>query len=160
MVMRTGLGQDSQRFLSAESSKPCVIGGVIFEGVPGFASHSDGDVVYHAICHALTSLTGVAIIGGIADELCHKQGITDSEVYVKRALELLGAQQITHVACSIEGKRPRFHDHLPAMRLRVAHALGLKVSQVGITAISGEGLTDCACGDGLQCLCVMTTVEG
>ena len=48
-------GEDSHRFLPPDSSKPCVIGGIIFEGVPGLDADSDGDVVYHAICNAITS---------------------------------------------------------------------------------------------------------
>ena len=59
MNVRTGLGQDSHRFIDPESSKPCILGGVVFEGVPGLSANSDGDVIFHAICNAITSLTGV-----------------------------------------------------------------------------------------------------
>ncbi len=69
MIVRNGLGQDSHRFLPEGSTKPCVIAGCTFEEVPGFLANSDGDVVYHAICNAISSLTGVLILGGIADDL-------------------------------------------------------------------------------------------
>ncbi|MGA8165057.1 MAG: 2-C-methyl-D-erythritol 2,4-cyclodiphosphate synthase [Waddliaceae bacterium] len=157
--VRTGLGQDSHRFLPADSSKPCTIAGVIFDDVPGFNANSDGDVVFHAICNAITSLTGELILGAIADDLCLKDGITDSEVYLKEALKTLGKQQITHVAICIEAKKPKFKEQLMEMRANVARVLGLRVSQVGITATSGEGLTDFGCGDGVQTLALVTTVE-
>ena len=48
--VRTGIGQDSHRFLPPDSSKLCVIAGLIFEEVAGFNANSDGDVVFHAIC--------------------------------------------------------------------------------------------------------------
>jgi len=158
-IIRTGLGQDSHRFLGPESSKPCIIGGLLFEEHPGLSSDSDGDVLLHAICNAITSLTGVPILEGIAHDLCKKDGITDSQVYLKHALATLGSQTIQHVALSIEGKRPRLQEHLPALREKIASLLGLSISQVGITAISGDGLTDFGCGDGLHCLCLLTTSE-
>lgn len=158
-IFRTGIGQDSHRFLSSESSKPCIIAGLIFEGVPGLDADSDGDVVYHSICNAITSLCGVPILGGIAIDLCRKDGITDSQVYLERALQALGSQTIVHIALTIEGKRPRFQEKIDAMRKKIAEVLHLSVQQVGITATSGDGLTDFACGEGVQCFCILTTVE-
>ncbi len=158
-IFRTGIGQDSHRFLPVDSSKPCVIGGVIFEGVPGLDADSDGDVIYHALCNAITSLTGVPILGKIARDLCRKDGITDSEVYLKKALETLGKQKIVHIAITIEGKRPHFEKQIPTMKKQIASILKIDTKSVGITATSGDGLTDFGCGDGLQCFCVMTTLE-
>lgn len=159
MTVRTGLGQDSHRFLPSDSSKPCVIAGLIFEDVPGFNANSDGDIVFHAICNAISSLTGTLILGAIADDLCLKDGITDSEVYLREAMITLGKQKVTHVAVSIEAKKPKFKDRIVEMRENVARVMGLDTSQVGITATSGEGLTDFGCGDGVQCFAIVTTVE-
>jgi 2-C-methyl-D-erythritol 2,4-cyclodiphosphate synthase len=158
-LFRTGIGQDSHRFLPEDSSKPCILGGIIFEGVPGLDAESDGDVVYHAICNAITSLTGVPILGAIAKELCRKDGITDSQVYLERALQTLHKQTLVHVSLSLEGKRPDFEEKLEAMRKKIAEVMKLPFREVGITAVSGDGLTDFGCGEGVQCLCVLTTVE-
>jgi 2-C-methyl-D-erythritol 2,4-cyclodiphosphate synthase len=156
---RVGIGQDSHRFLPEDSAKPCIIGGIIFEEVPGLAADSDGDVVLHALCNAITSLTGVPILGGIAAELCHKDGITDSQVYLKKALATLGGQKIEHVSIAIEGKRPRLEAGILSIRIKIAEILQTDLSQVGLTITSGDGLTDFGCGDGLQCFSVVTTVE-
>ena len=158
-TVRVGLGQDSHRFLPADTAKPCIIAGVIFEATPGLAADSDGDVVFHAICNAITSLTGVPILGGIAIDLCHKDGITDSSVYLEKALETLVPQKITHLSLSIEGKRPRFQKKTTEMRQKIASLLKLDESQVGLTATSGDGLTEFGLGNGLQCLCILTTCE-
>jgi 2-C-methyl-D-erythritol 2,4-cyclodiphosphate synthase len=157
--VRTGIGQDSHRFLPADSSKPCVIAGVIFEGIPGFNANSDGDVVLHAICNAISSLTGVLILGDIADDLCLKEGITDSEVYLQESLNTLKNQKISFVSVSIEAKKPKFKAHLFQMRANIARILNLDITSVGITATSGEGLTDFGCGDGVQCFAIVTTEE-
>jgi 2-C-methyl-D-erythritol 2,4-cyclodiphosphate synthase len=158
-IVRSGIGQDSHRFLSPESSKPCIIGGVIFDGVPGLDADSDGDVVYHSICNAITSLSCIPILGGIARDLCRKDGITDSQVYLERALQTLGLQKIVHVALTIEGKRPHFEERIEHMRKKISRILRIRPNQVGITATSGDGLTDFGCGDGLQCFCILTTIE-
>ena len=136
-----------------------MIGGVIFEGVPGLDSESDGDVVYHALCNAITSLTGAVILGQIATELCRKDGITDSGVYVEKALETLRGQKIVHAAFTIEGKRPRLQEQIDSVKRKIASLCGILETQVGLTVISGDGLTDVGCGEGLQCICVLTTVE-
>jgi 2-C-methyl-D-erythritol 2,4-cyclodiphosphate synthase len=159
MIVKTGLGQDSHRFLPPDSSKPCVIAGLIFENVPGFMANSDGDVVFHTICNAISSLTGILILGAIADDLCLKDGITDSEVYLREAMKTLGDLKITHVAISIEAKRPKFKDRLLEMRENIARVMELEISQVGLTATSGEGLTDFGCGDGIQCFAIVTAMS-
>lgn len=159
MIVRSGIGQDSHRFLPEDSSKPCVIGGLIFPDVPGFKANSDGDIVFHAICNAISSVTGILILGEIADVLCLNDGITDSEVYLTEAMKTLGNQKITHVAITIEGKKPHFKQRIVEMRQNIARVMGLNITQVGITATSGEGLTDFGCGDGVQCFAIITTQE-
>jgi 2-C-methyl-D-erythritol 2,4-cyclodiphosphate synthase len=159
MIVRTGLGQDSHRFLSPDSTKPCVLAGITFEDEPGFNANSDGDVVFHAICNAISSVTGVLILGGIADDLCLKDGITDSERYLKEALKTLNQQRITHVAITIEGKRPAIKPKIAEMKASIARVMNLDISSIGLTATTGEGLTDFGCGDGVQVFCIITTQE-
>ncbi len=153
--VKVGFGQESRRFLSQDSSKPCVLAGIIFEDEPGLSGDSDGDVVFHSICNAVTSLSGIPILNGVAAELCYKNGITDSQVYVEKALETLNDMKISHIALNLEGKRPRIED-CSFMREKVAKVLNLSLDQVGFTATNGDGLTDFGCGEGVRCFCVMT----
>jgi 2-C-methyl-D-erythritol 2,4-cyclodiphosphate synthase len=159
MKFRTGIGQDSHRFLQEDSTKPCVLGGIIFDEVPGFRANSDGDVIFHTICNAISSVTGEIILGKRADELLEKEGITDSSVYLQEALKTLGKQQIIHVALTIEASRPRLLHRIPELRENIAREMHLDPTQIGITATTGEGLTDFGCGIGLQCFCIITTIE-
>ena len=98
------------------------------------------------------------ILGGIADELCQNEGITDSAVYVQEAVKTLGDQQISHVAVSLEGIKPKFKDHLLEMRQNISELLGIDLMQVGITATTGESLTNVGCGEGVSCISVITVV--
>ena len=159
MKFRAGIGQDSHRFLSDGAEKKCIIAGLIFEDAPGMDADSDGDVVFHAICNAITSLTHVPILGRIAIDLCHKQGITDSRVYLEKALATLGRQKIEHIALTIEGKRPKFQKRSEEIRQNVAEVVKLELNQVGITFTSGDGLTSFGKGEGLMCYAVVTTFQ-
>lgn len=158
-LVRTGLGQHAHRFLPPESSKFCVIGGVFFEDVPGLAADSDGDVVLQALCDALSSLTGVPILGGVARDLCEKDGITDSRVYLEAAVRTLGNQVVTHVAISLEAKAPRFEARIADMQEAIADILCIRADQVGITAFGGDSLSDVGCGEGVRATAIVTTVE-
>ena len=157
MRYRTGIGQDSHRFLQDETEKKCIIAGLPFEGAPGLDADSDGDVVFHAICNAITSLTHVPILGGIASDLCRNQGVTDSQVFLDKALETLGDQIIEHVALTIEGKRPKFQKRANDIRRSVASVLSIHMDQVGITFTSGDDLTAFGRGEGMMCYCILTT---
>lgn len=158
-IYRTGIGQDSHRFLNEDSTKPCIIAGVVFEDVPGLAADSDGDVVYHAICRAITSITSVPILATIAKDLCMNKGITDSRVYLEKALDTLKEQKIVHIAISIEAKRPKFQKKIDQMRTKIAEITKLNISQIGISAHTGDGLTDFGCGDGIAVFCAITTIS-
>lgn len=147
------IGQDSHRF-SDDMGKPCVIGGVIIPGCPGMDADSDGDVVFHAICNALTSYTHVPILGGIAIQLCKEEGITDSSVYLQEALKPLKAE-IVHISITIEGARPRLQKEVDAIRASVAKACEIDVSAVGMTVTSGDGLTGFGKGEGLMCYAIV-----
>ena len=156
----SAVGQDSHRFEEAsgndEYSKPLVFGGVIIPDIEGFEANSDGDVLLHALTNAVSGITGVNILGEIADELCLSHSITDSREYLKTALEALGEDKIIHVSFSVECKRPVLAPYMADIRKSVADMLGIPQTSIGITATSGEGLTDFGRGLGAQVLCSIT----
>ncbi len=154
-MIKVGIGQDSHRFLKNEG-KACIVAGLAFEGAAGMDADSDGDVVFHAICNAISSVTHVPILGDVAIKMCHEEGISDSLKYLEKALETLSGSEIAHIALSIEGKRPKFQKRSDEIRESVAQACGIEVTQVGITFTSGDELTAFGRGEGLQCFCVLT----
>lgn len=161
MKYKTGIGQDSHRFELKQTGKKCIIAGIPFDGVNGFCANSDGDVVYHAITNAISSITGELILGNIADTLCLEKGVTDSEVYLKEALKTLKQKQydIVHIAISLEGKKPRFKEQIPEMRKKIAKVTEIEQEQVGITATTGEELTSFGKGEGVQCLALISVYK-
>lgn len=153
---RTGLGQDSHRFDGESRDKPLVLGGVIFPNEPPLLGNSDADVVLHALTNAVSGITGVNILGPVSDALCLEQGITDSRVYLAKALEHLGAYRIHHASLSIECRRPKINPRIDEMKACVGALLGIPPEVVGITATSGEGLTSFGRGEGIQVFAVVS----
>jgi 2-C-methyl-D-erythritol 2,4-cyclodiphosphate synthase len=133
-----------------------MLGGVHIPDEPGLAGNSDADVVLHALTNAVSGISGVNILGEIADDLCMKKGIRDSRVYLKKALETLSGYKVAHVSLSIECARPRLSPHIQAMRAKIAQMVSLGVADVGITATSGEGLSAFGRGEGIQAFAVVT----
>jgi 2-C-methyl-D-erythritol 2,4-cyclodiphosphate synthase len=157
--IKTGLGLDCHRFHEDPSiEKPFVLGGVHFESDLSLKGNSDADVILHAITDAISSITGNTIIGAKADELC-QQGITDSREYLKLALADLEEFTISHVAIALECKQPKIDPMVEPMRISIAKLLGIAFSDVGITATSGEALSDVGRGLGIHCTVILTVVS-
>ncbi len=156
--MKVGIGQDSHRFDFENKNKKFVLGGVVFEGVTPLTGNSDADVVLHAITNAVSGVTCVNILGRVADEMCMKKGITDSSEYLKEALKHLVDVKIVHVSISIECSYPRITPQIPEMRKVISNLLSIPENSVGITATSGEGLTQFGQGQGIQAFCCVTAL--
>lgn len=155
-MIKTSIGQDSHAFEADDSSKALVLGGVTFPGYPGMKANSDGDVVLHAVTNCISGISGVNVLGKIADDMC-KSGILDSKEYLKEALKYLPEGcKINNVSMTIEALRPKFAPHIDAMKESIASLLGIKASDVGITATTGEDLTAFGQGLGIMVFAVMT----
>jgi 2-C-methyl-D-erythritol 2,4-cyclodiphosphate synthase len=153
------IGQDSHRFEERNSKKPLMLCGVKIPACPGLAGNSDADVVLHALTNAVSGISGVNILGRISDRMCLKQGIRDSRAYLQKALESLQDCRLVHVSVSIEAQRPKLQRHIPAMRRSLARLCGCAVSDIGITATTGEGLTSFGRGEGIQAFVVVSAVR-
>lgn len=155
-MIKVAIGQDSHRFCDEQEAvgRTLMLGGVPFPGEPPLHGNSDADVILHALTNAISGITGVAILGTVADALC-EAGHTDSSVYVREALIHLKGK-IVHVSFSVEAKRPKLLPFVPAMREALADLLQIDTSQVMLTATTGEGLTAFGRGEGIQVFCVLT----
>ena len=154
MQIKTGLGQDSHAFQS-KKDKPLMLAGIEFDSPKSLQANSDGDVVLHAITNAISSITGVNILGQTADDLC-QQGVTDSGEYLKLALRDLSGWQLQHIAISIECLTPKISPAIHAMKQNIAALLNTSTDDIGITATSGEGLSAFGQSRGIQVFSIIT----
>ena len=149
-VYFSAIGQDSHRFVQDACSKPLMLGGVRIPDTPGLEGNSDADVILHALCNAISGLSGVTVLGTATDRLCREQGITDSRVYVAEALATLNGIRLIHASISVEARRPHLRRYIDPIRESIAGLLSLPVERIGLTATTGEGLTSFGRGEGIQ----------
>ena len=152
--MKVAIGQDSHRFDFENKNKELKLGGIVFENATPLLGNSDADVVLHSITNAVSGITCKNILGKVADDMC-KSGITDSEEYLKEALKYLN-EKIIHLSISIECKTPKISPKIEDMRKNIARILNISESSVGITATTGEGLTEFGKGNGISVFSIIT----
>ncbi|MDA1197273.1 MAG: 2-C-methyl-D-erythritol 4-phosphate cytidylyltransferase [Nanoarchaeota archaeon] len=146
---RVGLGQDSHRFTT--SGKKLMLGGVEVPGA-GLEGNSDADVILHSLFNALSTAIGGKSLGFYADPMC-EQGILDSAVYLKVALEMVKEKGflVSNIALMIECKTPRLEKYEELIKVQVASLCSLEVDVIGLAVTSGEEGTDWGRGLGMQC---------
>jgi 2-C-methyl-D-erythritol 2,4-cyclodiphosphate synthase len=146
-----GLGFDVH---ARDPERPLVLGGVSFDGEPGVAAHSDGDVVCHAVADALL---GAAALGDVGDHFPDTDPATagiSGTVLLERTRRLLAEahRRPEAVDLTVVCERPRLGDRRAEMRERLAEALALPMERVSVKATRPEGLG--LTGDGIGCLAI------
>jgi len=152
--MKVAIGQDSHRIDFENKEKKFMLGGIEFNEEYSLNGNSDADVVLHAITNAVSGITCKNILGKVSDEMC-QSGITDSEEYLKEALKYLN-DKIIHLSISIECKMPKITPKIEEMRRNIARILNISENSVGITATTGEGLTEFGKGNGVYSTVIIT----
>ena len=136
-MTRSGIGYDVHRLVTGRA---LIIGGVEIPHSHGLDGHSDADVLCHAIADALLGAIGQPDIGHFfppGDESI--RGISSLEILrqVAAILKQHGAT-INNIDSTLIAERPKILPHVPLMKERLAEALGLELSQVGVKATTNE----------------------
>lgn len=152
--MKVAIGQDSHRIDYENKNKKLMLGGIEFKEEYSLIGNSDADVVLHAITNAVSGITCKNVLGKISDDMC-ANGITDSEEYLKEALKYLN-ENIVHLSISIECKVPKISPKIDDMRKNIARILNISENSIGITATTGEGLTEFGKGNGVSVFAIIT----
>lgn len=152
--MKVAIGQDSHRFDFDNKNKKLVLGGIEFENEIPLLGNSDADVILHALTNAISGITCKNILGEVSDNMC-KNGIIDSKEYLKESLKYL-KEKILHVSFSIECKIPKITPKIESIRNNISNLLNIPQNCIGITATTGEGLTQMGQGQGVFVTCIIT----
>ena len=154
-MYKVGLGQDSHKL---DESCPLVLGGVRLGETGGFLSDSDGDVILHSLCNALSSAIGGDSLGTWSDKMCLKDGIKESTKYFEYIFERIqkGKYSVGNVSISVEMKKPVLSlDQIHKIKKNMAQLLKMKIDEIGITFSSGDNLTAFGRGEGAQVLTIV-----
>lgn len=138
-ALRTGIGWDIHRL---EPGRRLVLGGVEVPAPAGFATHSDGDVLSHAVVDALAGAVADGDLGTHfpeddpdADEARSLDFVVAFAARVReRGLEVVSLDSFVVLGTV------RLRPHLDAMRANLADALGVALDRVSVKARSADGL--------------------
>ncbi len=152
---RTGLGYDSHRLLAG---RRLVLGGVVVASEFGLDGHSDADVLTHAVIDALLGAAGLGDIGEHFPDTAAEYRDADSIALLREVVVLVAGAgwSPVNVDATVVIESPRLAPHRPAMRARLAEALGLAEDAVNVKATSGEAIGFVGRGEGAAALAVAT----
>lgn len=153
--LRVGTGFDVHPFGDGDH---VMLGGVRIPHERGTVSHSDGDVVIHALVDAiLGALTDGDIGAHFAPSDPRWRGAA-SEQFLRFAAERLRARggRIAHLDVTILCEAPRLHPHRNAIRQRIAAILDIAVERVAVKASSTEKLGFIGRGEGIAAFATAT----
>jgi 2-C-methyl-D-erythritol 2,4-cyclodiphosphate synthase len=154
-MIRSGIGYDVHRL---EKDRRLILGGIDISHSHGLTGHSDADVLSHAIADALL---GAICAGDIGHHFPNTdesiRGISSLDI-LKRVTELLREQKArpVNVDATIIAEAPKLAPHIPAMRKKIAKAIGVSDLHVSIKATTHELLGAIGRGEGIAAMAVAT----
>ncbi|MBV8988050.1 MAG: 2-C-methyl-D-erythritol 2,4-cyclodiphosphate synthase [Solirubrobacterales bacterium] len=139
IAFRTGIGHDVHRLFP---DRELVLGGVIVSRAVGFDTHSDGDVLSHALVDALAGAIAHGELGThypeddpAAEDARSLEFVREFGGYVRRA-----GYEIGNVDSFIVVGTVPLRPYIEEIRRNVAEALAVDVENVSVKARSGDGL--------------------
>ena len=156
--MRVGHGYDVHRLVEG---RRLILGGVEIPFEKGLLGHSDADVLTHAVMDALLGAAALGDIGKLFPDSDPAYEGADSLILLKRVAEALDENGYTvgNVDATVLAQRPRLAPHIPAMREKLAAAMGADPGRVSVKATTEEGLGFTGAGEGIAAHAV-ALIEG
>ncbi len=151
--MRTlvGIGYDTHRLAAG---RKLILGGVEIAHEQGLDGHSDADVLTHAVIDALLGAAGLGDVGEHFPDTDERWRDADSIELLQTVVATVADAgfEIVNVDCTVLMEAPRLAPHKPAIRARLAAALGLPEARVGVKATTGETVGFVGRGEGIAAL--------
>jgi 2-C-methyl-D-erythritol 2,4-cyclodiphosphate synthase len=138
-MLRIGWGYDIHRLYPDCRT---VLGGVEFSDFPyGFDTHSDGDVVAHAIIDALAGALGLGSLGDYFPEDDPADQDARSIEFLTRFQPTLAGQraEVVNLDCTIFAAAPRIGPVANEMRTNIAKGLGCAPNRVNVKGKTNDG---------------------
>lgn len=137
---RVGFGVDTHAF--GKEQDYITLCGVKVPSQTGLIAHSDGDVAVHALMDSLLSAAGLRDIGYYFPDTDEKWRGANSMEMLKQVLILIKKEGFTpkNASIAIQAEKPRLAKYIAEMKSKIASALEIAESAVGITAGTNEKL--------------------
>lgn len=152
--MRIGLGYDVHAFAEGRT---LVLGGVEIEHPVGLAGHSDADVLVHALMDAILGAMRAGDIGAHFPDTDAAWAGASSIGLLTRVGDLMRADgwDLVDADTVLVLESPLIAPHRDTMRTRMAEALGVAASRIGLKATTTEGLGAMGRGEGVAAQAVV-----
>ncbi len=141
LQMCTGFGYDTH-CLAVDYNKNAYIklGNVSIYCGYNIISHSDGDVLIHALCDALYGAMGEGDIGKFFPPTDPQWKNTDSSVFLEHAVSCLNKQKarIVNIDCTIIAEYPKILPYHDAIKQRLSDLMNIQDKQINIKATTNE----------------------
>ena len=137
--IRIGEGWDCHALVPG---RKLIIGGVEVPHSTGLLGHSDADVLLHAIIDAMLGAAGLGDIGSHFSDTDAQFKGADSIALLVETARLISERgfKIGNIDSTIVAQAPKLASYIPAMRQRIADALGLDAGRVNVKAKTAEKL--------------------
>jgi 2-C-methyl-D-erythritol 2,4-cyclodiphosphate synthase len=157
-TFRIGEGWDTHALVIG---RPLVLGGVTVPHTHGLLGHSDADALLHAITDALLGAAGLGDIGSHFPDTdaAYKGADSITLLQVAAARVRDAGYLLMNVDSTIVAQAPRMAPHIPAMRERIALALGLAVDAVNVKAKTAEKMGPVGEGRAIEARAVCLLVQ-
>ena len=138
-TVRIGEGWDTHALVPG---RKLIIGGVEVPHSTGLLGHSDADVLLHAIIDALLGAAGLGDIGSHFSDTDAQFKGADSIALLVETARLISKRgfKIGNIDSTVVAQAPKLASYIPAMRQRIADALGLDAGRVNVKAKTAEKL--------------------
>ena len=136
---RIGEGWDTHALVPG---RKLILGGIEIVHPLGLLGHSDADVLLHAVIDALLGAAGLGDIGSHFPDTDPRFKGADSVVLLRETGRLLAQEghRIGNIDSTVIAQAPKLATHIPAMKQRIADALGLDAGRVNVKAKTFEKL--------------------
>jgi len=156
--VRVGIGYDSHRFVEGHG---VLLGGVLIPAAVRCTGHSDADAVCHALTDALLGGAGLGDIGEMFPDTAAENKDRDSLEMLRLAVARIRAAGWVPAQADLTviAETPKIGPHRPAIRERLAEAIGVAPGEVMVKGKTNERMGWVGRGEGIAVIAVATLVR-
>jgi len=156
--VRVGIGYDSHRFVEGHG---VLLGGVLIPAAVRCTGHSDADAVCHALTDALLGGAGLGDIGEMFPDTAAENKDRDSLEMLRLAVARIRAAGWVPAQADLTviAETPKIGPHRPAIRERLAEAIGVAPGEVMVKGKTNERMGWVGRGEGIAVIAFATLVR-